>query len=57
VTNCAKCPDSSPDNVGEPSLMSHVGRVRIGWCVSVVIEVEVSVFGSSCNHMTELERL
>jgi hypothetical protein len=43
-------------NVSGPGLMSQVGIVGVGQCVSAVREVEVPVLVcllSSCNHVTE----
>ena len=54
-SNSSESPASGARNVSEPRLMSHVGRVHVGQCVSAVRAVKVSVLvclRSSCNHVT-----
>jgi len=48
---------SGAGNVGELRLMSRLGRVRVGQCVSAVGATDVPAFfclHSSCNHVSEV---
>ena len=55
--NSTKYPASDARHVGQPRLMSLVGRVRIDQCVPAVKAMEAPVLvclRSICNHVTEV---